>query len=73
MNQALEDAIRVADGVTALAELIGVEQPHISKWKKNGVPAKWCKAIEKATSKTVTCYDLRPDIFPEPEQTVVNN
>jgi DNA-binding transcriptional regulator YdaS (Cro superfamily) len=61
---ALDKAIKVAGGVTALASRLGTYQSKVSNWKsRKGVPAKWCIAIEQATGGKVTRNDLRPDVF----------
>lgn len=56
---------RAADRVgsqTALAEAIGVKQPTISEWARGGrpVPIERCVDIERATSREVMRWDLRP-------------
>jgi DNA-binding transcriptional regulator YdaS (Cro superfamily) len=77
----LDRAIKAADGVGALAELIGVNQTTVSMWRSRGgrVPAEHCAAIHTATDAIaaangdpaliVTRRDLRPDdwwrIWPE--------
>lgn len=47
-----------------------VGQAQVSHWytgfKK--VPAHHCIPIQEATNNRVTCYDLRPDIFGEPDK-----
>lgn len=66
----LDRAIDAADGVGALAELIGVNQTTVSMWRTRGkgrVPPEHCAAIHKATG--VPRWELRPDdwhrIWPE--------
>jgi DNA-binding transcriptional regulator YdaS (Cro superfamily) len=67
---ALDKAIFLAGGVTALAEKLGVRQSVVSNWKTRGsnprVPAERCIAIEQATDGAVTRQELRPDVFGEP-------
>ena len=63
---ALDRAIEVAGGVTALAYLIGVTQPSVSNWKSRGVPPIRARDIEVATRGAVTRHDLRPDLFDPP-------
>lgn len=62
----LERAIDAVGGISALASEIGVKSSTPSMWKKRGnVPADYCPAIEKATSKkgaVVRCEELRPDV-----------
>lgn len=47
-----------------------VKQAQVSHWytKIKPVPAHHCIPIEEATNGQVTRYDLRPDIFGEPNQ-----
>lgn len=68
MITALERAIEVAGGQTALAGKIGLKQGHVWAWLRRGkrVPAEHCAAIERATGGAVTRHDLRPDIFDAP-------
>lgn len=65
---ALERAIEIVEGQSALARAIGdpIQQGHVWYWlrEKGGeVPAEHCAAIERATDGKVTRQDLRPDIF----------
>ena len=65
--QALERAIEIAGGQSALAEKIGKKQAHVAMWlKRRKVPAEVCADIEGATSGAVTREALRPDVFREP-------
>ena len=60
---ALQIAITVAGGQTALAKAVGVKRPqNVQQWLKYGrAPAKWCLPIEIATG--VPRKALRPDLF----------
>lgn len=65
--QALERAIEIAGGQSALAEKIGKKQAHVAMWlKRRKVPAEVCADIEGATGGQVTREKLRPDVFREP-------
>jgi len=65
--QALERAIEIAGGQSALAEKIGKKQAHVAMWLKRGkVPAEVCADIEGATDGAVTREALRPDVFRDP-------
>jgi len=67
--QAIERAIEIAGGQTALGELIGKDQRYIAMWKRRKkVPAEVCADIEAATKGEVTCHDLRPDVFRAPSK-----
>src|SRR5262245_2534607 len=57
----LEEAIRVAGGVGALARKIGISQPSVSNWLR--VPAERVIAVETATG--VNRAMLRPDLYAE--------
>lgn len=64
---ALERAIEIAGGQSALAEKIGKKQAHVAMWlKRRKVPAEVCADIEGATSGEVTREELRPDVFRDP-------
>jgi TorA maturation chaperone TorD len=57
----LEEAVRVAGGVGALARKIGISQPSISNWSR--VPAERVLAVETVTG--VGRATLRPDLYGE--------
>jgi hypothetical protein len=59
----LEQAIRAAGGVGALAHKIGISQPSVSNWSR--VPAERVVSVEAVTG--VTRAILRPDLFGDPE------
>lgn len=60
-DQGLQEAIRAAGGISALARRLGVAQPSISGWTR--VPAERIAAVEAATG--VSREVLRPDLFVE--------
>src|SRR5262249_43312177 len=55
----LEEAIRVAGGVGALAAKIGISQPSVSNWSR--VPAERVISVEAVTG--VARDVLRPDLY----------
>jgi TorA maturation chaperone TorD len=57
----LEEAIRAAGGVGALAQKIGISQPSVSNWSR--VPAERVVAVEAITG--VARAVLRPDLYAE--------
>src|SRR5262249_26737228 len=57
----LNEAIRAAGGVRALAQKIGISQPSVSNWTR--VPAERVRAVEAATGVSRTV--LRPDLYSE--------
>ena len=57
----LEEAIRVAGGVGALAKKLGISQPSVSNWSR--VPAERVLSVEAATG--VSRATLRPDLYAE--------
>ncbi len=67
-DQALKTAIKHFGSQEKLAKKLGLCSMAITQWKKRGVPANKCLQIEQATDGLVTCYELRPDIFPKPEK-----
>src|SRR5262249_30639710 len=57
----LDEAIRAAGGVGALARKIGISQPSVSNWSR--IPAERVLAVESATG--VNRALLRPDLYAE--------
>lgn len=71
---ALQIAIAVAGGQSALARGCGVVQQVVWNWLNRSagrVPPEHCPAIERATAGRVTADELRPDVIwvrvPDPE------
>src|SRR6476469_1856543 len=60
-DEGLDEAIRVAGGVGALARKIGISQPSVSNWAR--IPAERVVAVEAATG--VDRSVLRPDLYGE--------
>lgn len=58
-DDGLDEAIRVAGGVGALARKIGISQPSVSNWSR--IPAERVLSIEAATG--VSRMILRPDLY----------
>jgi TorA maturation chaperone TorD len=58
-DEGLDEAIRVAGGVGALARKIGISQPSVSNWDR--VPAERVLSVEAATGVSRTI--LRPDLY----------
>ena len=73
--QALERAVSIAGGQSALAKKINslvpdkiqVKQQNIWAWlnKSGTVPAEYAIPIELATGGQVKRHEIRPDIYPE--------
>jgi TorA maturation chaperone TorD len=61
----LEEAIRAAGGVGALAQKIGISQPSVSNWSR--VPAERVVSVETVTG--VSRAVLRPDLYGETNPT----
>jgi TorA maturation chaperone TorD len=64
----LEEAIRAAGGVGALAQKIGISQPSVSNWSR--VPADRVVSVESVTG--VTRDVLRPDLYSTQPSTAVD-
>jgi TorA maturation chaperone TorD len=64
----LEEAIRVAGGVGALAQKIGISQPSVSNWSR--VPADRVVSVESVTG--VARDVLRPDLYGTQPSTTVD-
>lgn len=68
-NQALERAITVAGGLSALADKIDQKPQTVNNWRSRGVPPERVLDVEKATADEngkpqVSRHELRPDIYP---------
>lgn len=66
----LEKTIQLVGGQTALAKSVKVKQGHIWHWlnKSDGqVPPKMVLSVSRATGWQVTPHELRPDIYPNPD------
>jgi DNA-binding transcriptional regulator YdaS (Cro superfamily) len=68
----LQRAVRIAGGQSALARACGkgCKQQHVWNWihRDHKVPAEFVLAIERATGGRVSRHQLRPDIYPLPEE-----
>jgi TorA maturation chaperone TorD len=64
----LEEAIRVAGGVGALAQKIGISQPSVSNWSR--VPAERVTSVEAVTG--VARDVLRPDLYGAQPSTTID-
>lgn len=64
---ALTRAINHAGTARALADRLGLKPMAITQWKKRGVPAERVLDIVRATQGQVRPYDLRPDVYPDPD------
>lgn len=65
MVKALERAIAILGGTTALSAELGESPQTVNNWRSRGVPAERCPDIERVTAKAGTriyCEDLRPDV-----------
>jgi DNA-binding transcriptional regulator YdaS (Cro superfamily) len=68
-QDALLTAITTVGGQRALARKLGVTQGQLWRWlnRDKKAPATRCIAIERATNGQITRYQLRPDVFGNPE------
>ena len=65
-NEGLQKAVDIFGSQRKLAKAIGMYPQQINGWVNTGkVPVKHCKKIEQVTNGEVTCFDLRPDVFPD--------
>lgn len=64
-HSALERAVEIAGGQSALARKLGLKQANVWHWlnRAEHVPAEQAIAIEQATGGAVTRAELRPDLF----------
>lgn len=64
-NRPLKAVIEKLGSQAALADLVGVRQPAISKWLAKGapLPAEFVLKVEAETG--ISRHDLRPDVYPQ--------
>lgn len=65
----LEQAVALCGGQRALAARLGLRQGHIWAWlnRTGKVPPEQVLAVVRATAGAVRPYDLRPDLYPDPD------
>lgn len=49
-------------GPAVVARMTGVRTPSVIEWRKRGIPADRCPAIERGSEGRATCEQLRPDV-----------
>jgi DNA-binding transcriptional regulator YdaS (Cro superfamily) len=69
----LDKAISIAGSQTALAEKVGTKQQNVSQWTKSRVSPEFVLGVAKAVDFQVTPHELRPDIYPHPEDGMPRN
>lgn len=67
MDTALQQAIQVCGGQSALAKLLDppVKAQAVQQWKR--VPPERVIDVARATGFKVTPHELRPDLYPYPQ------
>ncbi|HSH98859.1 MAG: YdaS family helix-turn-helix protein [Methylophilaceae bacterium] len=66
----LKKAIDLIGGQVATADAVEVKQAHVWAWLNktiDGIPEKKVIPVAKATGWKVTPHQLRPDIYPHPD------
>lgn len=53
-------------GLVNLAKSCNVTYQAIRKWEKHGVPTERVLQVVNASGRKITPYQLRPDIYPDP-------
>jgi DNA-binding transcriptional regulator YdaS (Cro superfamily) len=65
---AIQRAIKAVGSQAALGRAIGVSQPSIHAWVQDGaVTTAFAIKVAEAAGWTVTPHELRPDIYPHPD------
>lgn len=49
-------------GPAAVARLVNVKPPSVIEWRRRGIPADRCPALERASEGKHTCETMRPDV-----------
>ncbi|WP_022949800.1 transcriptional regulator [Methylohalobius crimeensis] len=62
----IQIAIRHFNGITKLADRLGVSYQAVRKWERNGVPAERVLQLVEIMEGRIKPYDVRPDIYPDP-------
>jgi DNA-binding transcriptional regulator YdaS (Cro superfamily) len=63
--RAIDNAVKILGGQTAMARVLGVSQARVWNWvhRDQKIPGEFVLPIEEATDGRVSRYELRPDIF----------
>jgi DNA-binding transcriptional regulator YdaS (Cro superfamily) len=69
-KRALEQAINIVGGQTALAKKLGVRQQTVFVWLKNGLPVRRVLQVEQATNRQISRYQLKPSFYPLDNQNI---
>lgn len=64
---ALQRIIEIKKTQAAVAAVVGARQQVVGHWLRDGVPAKHVLALCGDVAFQVTPHELRPDIYPHPE------
>lgn len=64
---ALQRIIEIKKTQAAVAAVVGARQQVVGHWLRDGVPAKHVLALCTDIAFEVTPHELRPDIYPHPE------
>lgn len=69
VDSPLQRAVKIVGGQSALGRAVGVSQQAVWNWlRMPQVPAEYAPKIEAATDGQVTRSDLRPDLWPPPQE-----
>ena len=69
-KSSLIKAVDLIGGQVATARAVGVKQAHVWGWlnkTKDGAPPERVISISAATNWQVTPHELRPDLYPHPQ------
>lgn len=64
---ALQKIIELKGSQAAMAAVVGQRQQSVGYWLKNGLPAEHVLTISADVKFEVTPHQLRPDLYPHPE------
>lgn len=68
-DPALQRALELIGGPSALASRLGISREAVSQWRR--VPAERVIAVEAATDMAVLRSQLRPDLYPAEREKAV--
>ena len=68
MKTIIEKIIQITGTQTELAARMSVKQQHVYAWIQRGrIPGDWVISASRATGYMVTPHQIRPDIYPHPD------
>lgn len=58
----MQDLIDDLGGPAVVARMVGCKSPSVIEWRRRGIPAERCPAIERGSAGKYLCEVIRPDV-----------